>query len=115
MSIVATFSLALAVTLAEAPPPVEAPSSSRPVAASPSGRVGVGLVAGGAALATATAVGVTLAEALARPDDPDRAPDPGALVEIGGFATVALASASVALLLVGGALVLRDEAETASP
>jgi|GEM_PF-4809051 len=68
------------------------------------------MAAAGAALAAAGTVGFVLAEGLTRPDRPDAERDDAleAFTQTGGFVAVAVASASAALLLGGGGIVLAD-------
>ena len=79
-----------------------------PTHESTTARVGVGLMAGGAALAATTAAGVTLLQALITPDDHRNKPNNPELVQVSGFVTVALGSLSAGLVLVGAALWLND-------
>lgn len=89
-----------------APP---APTASSETAnESDRGKVGVALMAGGAALATTTAAGVTLLQALTTPDDNRNKPQHPELTQVSGFVTVALGSVSAGIFLVGSALWLND-------
>jgi hypothetical protein len=67
------------------------------------------LAASGAALAAAGTVGFTLIEGLTRPDRPTSA-SPGleSFTQVGGFAALAVASASAVLVLAGGGLMVAD-------
>jgi hypothetical protein len=92
----------------------EAPSAGDKHMKTDLGRVGLGLLAGGAALATATAAGVTLMQAVTHPDDDRTPPQNTDYVQISGFVTVAVASVAAGLMIAGGAMVL-DETVAAAP
>ncbi len=72
------------------------------------GRLGVGLLAVGAALATSTAAGVTLLQAVTTPDDNRNKPQHPEIVQVSGFATITLASLSAGLMIFGAGLVAED-------
>ena len=86
--------------------------ASEPVASTkePStlGRVGVALLAGGAALAATTAAGASLLEAVTTPDDNRNKPQHPEVTEVAGFVTVAVGSLAAGLVIAGGAIVLED-------
>jgi hypothetical protein len=93
-------------------------TSSAPAAAAPASLrpLGVGLAAAGAGLAAVGSVGFTLVEGLTRPDRSTSATaNLEAFTQVGGFAAIAVASASAVLLLAGGGLVLADVAAVPAP
>ncbi len=73
------------------------------------GRLGLALLGGGAALAAVTATTTSLIEALSTNDlsvtAPPRNPE---LVQVSGFVTISLLSASVGVMLLGGAILVND-------
>lgn len=76
------------------------------------GRLGIALLGGGAALAASTAAATSLIEAVSRNDlDANAPPKNPDLVQVSGFVTVSLMSASVGVMLLGGALLANDLAD----
>ena len=80
------------------------------------GRLGLALLGGGAALAASTAALSSLIEALSRDDrDANAPPKNPELVQVSGFVSVSLMSASVGVMLFGGALLANDLVDAPSP
>jgi hypothetical protein len=97
-----TLALALGAPVAgEAPAPAPEVLSERRA-------LGIGLLAGGAALLAGTATGSALLEGLTRPDDPDDDPANPEVLQAAAFTGVVLGASGVGLMLAGGALTLSE-------